>query len=517
MGALFSTSAIADSFTLAFKLPNFFRGILAEGAASAVFIPILNQSAAQKNTQQNFNFLFTVTVIASSAVTALGILCAPWLSRAFYHSAVFPAGTSASAITQHTSFLIIILFPYLIAIAVATLIAALLHTQGRFKVAAALPIVLNLAMIAGISIVMFQTPSEQTNLKTATFILSAAVLIGGGCQVLLMRVALRSSKLRLSFSLKSLTRARLRVMRRLSTPVTLSALLHHLQILLLDPIALSLGAGGVTALFFSNRLSEFPLALLVYPVLTAAFPDLSRYHSQNQLQDFETAFKKSLSLILLSTSFALCVGILTYKSIVSLVFGFGAFTAASIVLTAGCLFFHLLGLPFIALNRLFTQTLYARTRGRSVVIVAACSLCASIGSVLLLIQFQPTIPMVALGASCGALLTSIVFIVLMSRSPGTFSFPLTSHILRQVTRTVFCLSLPVISTYFLRQPIAFALDALSVTSSSVILQKLFETADIFVTAGFLGILTLLCLVLSGHAETLELIAKLRSGGKHKQS
>ncbi|BBM88418.1 putative lipid II flippase MurJ [Spirochaetota bacterium] len=539
LGALLSTSALADSFTIALKLPNFLRSLFSEGAASAVFIPMLSDAEANKTqkppkqalphpkttpipphehasitTQRMFTFLFTITLIAVVIVTVGGILLAPYITTLLYSQAQFPLTPpflTKNALTTHTTMLMMIMFPYLITISLASLISALLYTRDRFKIATTLPIVFNVVFIIGILIaIRFYSSSEQAKL-VATFVLSLSVIIGGILQLLLVVFALKKTGFAIKVDLRSLRKKRLAALAKLIAPVTGSSLFHQLQLLLLDPIALSLGAGGVTALFFSNRLLEFPLALLVYPVLTAAFPDLSRFASQAATDPFEQTFKKSLSLIILLTLFASLTALMVHESIVSLVFGFGAFKEESIVLTAQCLYYSLLGLPFIAINRLITQTLYSARRGRIVVLGAAFSLITSVGCSLLYTYLNPQIPMIALGATTATVLTTVLYIgIITTTSLPLFSFSILKELSKKFFYYLSFMVIPSISVFYLRKPIDLALTTLKDAHRHTLVIKCFELGDIMVTAFLLAFFILTLLVLGKDKETLAFIKKLRN-------
>ena len=147
---IFGASSSADSFLLAFRLPNLFRRLFAEGAINNALIPLYldikktNKKIAQVFYNSVFNYLIIilliVTVLAEIFMKDIISLLAPGFNE---------------DLINKTAFLASIMFPYLILISISSFIGALLNANGRYAMWAFSPIILNLGMIVALSISYF--------------------------------------------------------------------------------------------------------------------------------------------------------------------------------------------------------------------------------------------------------------------------------------------------------------------------------------------------------------------------
>ncbi|MCZ6869723.1 MAG: murein biosynthesis integral membrane protein MurJ, partial [Gammaproteobacteria bacterium] len=145
IAVLFGATGVADAFFVAFKIPNFFRRLFAEGAFSQGFVPVLGEYRTQRSHDEVRRFVALVAgdlALVLLAVTVLGVLFAPWVVTIFA-----PGFIDDVSRFELASDMLRITFPYLLLIALTALCAGVLNTYDRFAVPAFTPVLLNLSLI----------------------------------------------------------------------------------------------------------------------------------------------------------------------------------------------------------------------------------------------------------------------------------------------------------------------------------------------------------------------------------
>ncbi|MFQ5521893.1 MAG: lipid II flippase MurJ, partial [Candidatus Methylomirabilia bacterium] len=179
----FGAGLTTDAFFVAFRIPNLFRRLLAEGALSAALIPVFTEFLTLRS-RDEFNRMFRsiagVFLVALCAVTVLGVLLAPWLVRL-----LAPGFTADAEQAGLASSLTRVMFPYLILVGLATLAMGVLNAHRRFFTSALGPAALNIGMISAVFVLAprFETPIVG---------LAVGVLAGGLGQFLIQVPELRS-------------------------------------------------------------------------------------------------------------------------------------------------------------------------------------------------------------------------------------------------------------------------------------------------------------------------------------
>src|SRR5476649_1503665 len=171
---IFGAGMATDAFFIAFKLPNLLRRILAEGAFSKAFVPILAEYKSQKGEEATRTFIAYVSgllTLVLALVTALGMIAAPWV---IWDTA--PGFADTPEKFQLTSSLLRVTFPYILLISLSSLAGAILNTYNRFSVPAFVPTLLNVSMII---FSVFLTPYFNPPVMA----LAWAVVVGGVLQL----------------------------------------------------------------------------------------------------------------------------------------------------------------------------------------------------------------------------------------------------------------------------------------------------------------------------------------------
>lgn len=350
----FGTVGPAEAFVVAFRIPNLFRELVAEGASSAAFVPTLSQTHATKERREFahvVNVLLTVVGLVLGLVVILAIAAAPWLVRG-----LAPGFLRDQPKWELTVTLTRLLLPYLWAMGIVAVTTSALHTLQRFRTPAWNPALLNVAIIiACVAWVPAASPAR------GMISVAWAILVAGLAQILLNEVGLWRSGLR--YRLRWDWRLpELRHVGELLVPRLFGAAVYQLGVLLdtvMASFAVIVGAGGVAALYYANRLLQFPLGLFGISMATVSLPSLSQQAARRDLPAFRMTVGialRSVITVMLPASAGLFV---LARPIVHVLFQRGAFGPDSTHMTAWALQWSVVGLTAFAVTKIFVNALYA--------------------------------------------------------------------------------------------------------------------------------------------------------------
>jgi putative peptidoglycan lipid II flippase len=130
--ALFGGGAMMDAFTIAFRIPNLLRDLFAEGALSTAFITIFSKTISREGDAAAFrlaNKVTTLTLVALSSITVLGIIFAPWIISVLAPG--FDPDKQALTVT-----LARIMYPFILMVSLAALVMGMLNARNVFGIPA---------------------------------------------------------------------------------------------------------------------------------------------------------------------------------------------------------------------------------------------------------------------------------------------------------------------------------------------------------------------------------------------
>ena len=377
IAAILGAGLFADAFFIAFKLPNLFRRLFAEGAFAAAFVPIYAGLIEDegKDTARNFaNQALSVLFWALLVLVVIFEIGMPWIMRA-----VAPGFIDEPAKFELTVLLTRITFPYLLFISIVSLMAGVLNSLGRFAAAAATPILLNLTLIGAVVGLSPLMPSPAHALAWGVF--GAGIL-----QFLWMAVFCWRAGMPLKVQWPRVTPGVSRLIRRI-IPVAIGAGIYQINLVIDMVIASLLPSGSISYLFFADRITQLPLGIIGVAVGTALLPLLAR-----QLHAGETAAamhsqNRALEFSLLLTLPAAAALIIIAGPVVAVLFGRGAFGGSEVVATAAALEAYAYGLPAYVLIKALAPGFFAREDTKTPVIISTC--CMALNLALNLILMGP--------------------------------------------------------------------------------------------------------------------------------
>lgn len=358
----------SDAFYVAFRLPNLFRALFAEGAFSAVFVPMFSRIVGKEGGDTGPAKAFAEEVLAVMAPFLLAftalmlVLAGPivWAMTGGFQ------GGSAEKLRLTTEFTRIT-FPYLMLISLASLFGGVLNSLGRFWVNAATPIVLNLTLIAGLT--LFRS---HTDIGTARG-QAIAVTIAGALQLAWVVWAAVKTGDGLALRAPRLS-PRVRELLRQVGPAALGAGATQINLVISSTLAARfLAQGSVSILYYADRLNQLPLGLIGIGVGTAILPTLARALGSGDEAGAARTQNRALELALLLSLPAAVALVVSAHPLIAGLLQHGAFTSADSARTAGVLTAFSLGLPAYVLIKILTPGFYARGDTRTPVRIAMLS------------------------------------------------------------------------------------------------------------------------------------------------
>ncbi len=406
----FGTAAAADAFVLAFRLPNLFRDLIGEGAANSSFVPVMTEYKDKKPAElaEFINAVVAWAFIVLSAITLLGIFFAPDVVRMIAPGFVEEPGKLDTTIA-----LTRIMFPYLILIGLTAFFSAIQFTYGAFMMPAFGPCLLNISLIASTLMAVFW-------MKEPVYGLALGVIIGGVLQLYFQWRPLRKHGVVLRLPL-TLNHAGAKQIGKLIVPRIVGSAVYQLNVFV-DTICASLtaivGAGGISAIYYANRIVLFPMGIFGVALAAATLPAFARHvvaDDKAELRRTIVFALENIFFVMLPTTIFLCV---LSEPLTRVIFQRGAFDAGSTAVTSSVLFFFSLGLMGYGGVKILSSAFHAMQDTRTPVKVAL--VCLVVNAAL---DVTLMFPMKLSGIALASAISSIVnvgslFMILEKRLGG---------------------------------------------------------------------------------------------------
>tara|TARA_B110000483_G_scaffold140393_1_gene167656 strand:+ start:1120 stop:2793 length:1674 start_codon:yes stop_codon:yes gene_type:complete len=405
--------AFADVFFVAFKIPNFFRRLFAEGAFAQAFVPILGEyreqgsQAAVRSLISRVSGTLGLTLLLFTLVI---VLAAPAMAAIFAPKWFFNDPLKFTA----TAEMLRITFPYLMFISMTGVAGGILNSYDRFAVPAFTPILLNISLIAAalIAAPMFEQPA---------FALAWGVLIAGILQFIfqipfLLRIHM------LPAPKVDWHHPGVRKILKLMGPAIFGVSVSQINLLLDTMLATFLPTGSVSWLYYSDRLSELPLGVFGVAIATVILPNLSRHHAASSTQQYSETLDWALKMILLIAVPASAALVLLAEPILVTLFYYGdVMTLRDMSMATLSLRAYALGLIAFMLIKVLAPGFFARQDMRTPVRIGIIAMVTNMVLNLLFVvplHFYWQIGHLGLAAatSVAAFLNAILLYVYLKRS-----------------------------------------------------------------------------------------------------
>ncbi len=378
MASIFGANALTDAFNVAFRIPNLFRRLFAEGAFSQAFVPALAHAKARDGVEATHALIDNVaTVLAWTLLLAsvLGVAGAPVLVWALASGFQKDPNAMEAAV-----FMTRLMFPYIGFMSLVALSAGILNTWKRFAVPAATPVLLNLSMILA---AWLGAPWLRERGIEPIYAMAGGVMLGGVLQLavqvpvllrlgLLPRIDLAWSGLR-----AALRDPGTRHIGSLMAPALLGVGVAQISLLINTQIASWLQAGSVTWLGYADRLMEFPTALLGVALGVVLMPQLAAAHAAKDTARYSAMLDWGLRLVVLLAVPSSVALLVFAQPLVATLFHYGAFTGRDLLQVSTALAGYGAGLLGLVAIKVLAPGYYAnqdmRTPVRIAIVVLVCT------------------------------------------------------------------------------------------------------------------------------------------------
>lgn len=416
IAAVLGTSFVADAFFVAFRVPNMFRRLFAEGAFDAAFIPLFARRMHEDGLDSARAFagqaLAGLTGLLVSFVI-LGELVMPWfmllLAPGFHDD---PAKFALAVLLAR------IALPYLVCMSLVALYTGVLNALGRFAVAAFVPSLLNVVLIV---VLLGLVVTGNTDKGQAGMALAWGIVLSGLLQVMVIAVAAARMAMRLPLTRPRLTPDMSRLV-ALALPGIVAGGIGQLTGVISTIIA-TLQERVVSWLYYAERIVQLPLGVIGVAVGVVLLPDLSHKLRSGDLRAMIASENRALEFALLLTLPASAALVLAATPIMRVLFQHGAFTAADTEATSAMLSALALGLPAYVIIKVLHPSFFAREDTHTPMIFAAISMGANV--VLSLILF---FAFGGIGIAIAAMLSgwiNVALLVMSLRRRGEFALDAT--------------------------------------------------------------------------------------------
>ena len=346
-------SIFADAYFVAFRLPNTFRRLFAEGTFNAAFIPGYTSATIESKIKGK---KFADEILSLLILILLFIVLIVEIFTPYLVYLIAPGFTEDAEKFNLAIEFTRITFPFLLFVSLSSFFSGILNSNNRFAAAAAAPIILNIILILSLII------SYYLKLNFAKQ-LSYSVTLAGAIQLLFL-IYFTSKYYKPNFNFKLKLSSKVKIFFKKLLPSILSSGVTPINILIGTIIA-SFETSAVSYLYYADRIYQINLALAGIAVGTVSLPILSRAFKQKNIIKISRIQNRSIELSLLLSIPASLGLILASEEIVSALFGYGSFTLKNVEMTSLALKFFGYGVPAFALIKILSNFFFARNNTKT--------------------------------------------------------------------------------------------------------------------------------------------------------
>jgi putative peptidoglycan lipid II flippase len=436
----------SDAFTIAWRMPNMFRALFAEGAFSAAFIPMFNKKVADKEgpgLEAGVAFAQDALSVLLPALIVMTLLLELFAWPATYIISGGFHGVSADKF-DFAVLLSRITFPYLMLISLASLAGGILNSMHKFWIAAAAPILLNVAQV--VALIFFHAHEPLLTAENQAI----AVTVGGALQLAWLVQACWTNGIRFKIKMPRLNADVKRLM-KLIGPAAAGAGAVQFNLLVSSALAGKLLAhGSLTYIYYADRLNQLPLGLIGIGLGTVLLPTISHQLGRGDEADAMATQNRGLELALLFTLPATVALVVCGVPIITGLLQHGQFGATDALKTGQALAAFSIGLPSYVLVKVLTPGYYARHDTRTPMRFAMISI-----AVNLILNLLFILPLKHVGPPLATALASTVNVWLLYRTlKKRGHFQSDARLRRRVPRLALAALLMGVALYFVAPAVA---------------------------------------------------------------
>ncbi len=393
--SILGANIYSDMFFVAFKLPNLFRRIFAEGAFTQSFLPTFTTSKNKSYFALSiFLRFFIILLVFSLLVTFFDTFFTKLIAFGF-----------SDKLIKEAAPLVAINFYYLLLIFCVTFLSTLLQYKNHFATTAFSTALLNISLIFALLY------SKGLSPKVIVYYMSYAVVFGGVMQLLTHIIAIKKLGLAKLFiygfeaiKRKKGDKKELDRFYKLFFHGVLGNSTAQISAFLDTFLATFLHSGSISYLYYANRIFQLPLALFAIATSVAIFPKVARYLKNKDETNAHKIIKKSFWILAYLLSLSTLGGIILSKEIIWILFQRGAFSTNDTIQSATVLSMYMIGLLPFGLTKIFSLWLYSQHKQKIAAKIASISLGVNIVASLILITWLKAAGLALAGSLSGFIL-----------------------------------------------------------------------------------------------------------------
>ncbi|AIL65728.1 multidrug transporter MurJ [Rickettsiales bacterium Ac37b] len=432
------TGTLADAFNVAFRLPNFFRRIFAEGGFSSAFVPIFTGKIASEGIEKAKIFaakVLTLLLISLIVFIIFLELILPTLIYILAPGFAINQDQSRFNLSLELSF---ITTPYLLFISLVSLFGGILNSVGKFSAFAFSPILLNISIILTLWL-------GADFMPTSAHALAWGVLIAGIVQLIFIIIAAKSANLLVKPIYPSLDNDIRKLFKNI-IPAIISGGVVQINIII-DQIIASFIPGAISTLSYADRIHQLPLALIGISMGTILLPSLSKQLKQLDKTRALATQNRALEISLL-LSIPCCLAlIILAKPIIMILFERNAFTPIDTLNTSHALIAFAIGLPAAIAIKIFAPCFFAHYDTKTPLKISLICILTNIICSLLLIYPLKHVGIALSGSISCFLNASLLGIILYKRKNFQPDLQLKQNIIKIIFSAGFMSCILIILTY----------------------------------------------------------------------
>ena len=407
---VFRASAGMDAFWVAFRIPNFMRRLFAEGSFSQAFVPVLAEYKECHTPEEVEKFvagmmgtlgaaLLLVTIAVELATPLIVVIFAPGYLRDPYRF-------------HQASTMLRVTFPYLFLISMTAFAGSLLNTYNRFAVPAFTPVLLNFAMIGT---ALWLSP----HLSQPIHALAWGVFLAGILQLAFQIPFLKQLNLLVRPRIQWKHPGVVKVL-KLMVPALFGVSVAQISVLIDTLFASFLPVGSITWLYYSDRLTSFPLGIFGVAIATVVLPHLSKHKAKEDISEFSSTIDWGLRMVLLIGVPAGLGLFLLSGPLLSSFYLSGAFSRYDVIMANKSMMMFALGVPAFMLVKILAAGFYANQDIKTPVRCAATAMgCNIIINCILIVPLHHA--GLALSTTLSSTVNAVLLAVFLHRK-GTWQF-----------------------------------------------------------------------------------------------
>jgi putative peptidoglycan lipid II flippase len=408
MAAALGTGPMADVFYAAFRFPNLFRRLFAEGAFNAAFVPLFSKEieangidGAKRFSEEVFGVLFSVLLL----ITIVMELSMPLLVR-FVIAPGFTDDPEKFSITVRMA---AVMFPYLMCMSLTAMMSGMLNSLHHFFAAAIAPVFLNVVMIGALFYALY-TGAEP--LQTAWY-LSWGVLVAGVLQLAVVYFGVLHAGMSIGIRFPKITPNVKRLL-ILAIPAAVTGGITQINQMIGQAIASS-KEGAIAALQYADRIYQLPLGVVGVAVGVVLLPELSRALKGGNLREAGNLQNRSIEFVMFLTipaAFALWI---LSDEIIRVLYERGAFHQENTAIVGSILAIYGIGLPAFVLIKALQPGFYAREDTKTPMRFSAIAVAINCATALTLFPRLGAPGIAVAEATAGWISTVLLFGTLLKR------------------------------------------------------------------------------------------------------